>query len=260
MNIFYKWISRIHTQKIKSRQLIEENRKRIYVFVCITIAIPVFIGYGLNYLINKNLLIDAYLNFAVAACLLAIAILMKTTTLGRVIYRFGIAGVATLLIYNVGFGPYGESEALWLIVFPLATFYLFGTREGIAWIVVVILPSAIFVYSPGFFNTYSYPIQFRTALFVAVSLSVILSYILESLRAHFISQIEQKNTELLNALAEVKKLSGLIPICSSCKKIRDDKGFWNQIEIYIRDHSEAEFTHGICPECVEKLYPDTDYL
>lgn len=62
--------------------------------------------------------------------------------------------------------------------------------------------------------------------------------------------------ELNKALSNVKRLSGLIPICSSCKRIRDDKGYWNQIDSYIRDHSEAEFSHGICPECMKKLYPD----
>ena len=62
--------------------------------------------------------------------------------------------------------------------------------------------------------------------------------------------------ELKNALEQVKQLSGMLPICSSCKKIRDDKGYWNQIESYIRDHSEAEFSHGICPECSKKLYPE----
>jgi len=62
--------------------------------------------------------------------------------------------------------------------------------------------------------------------------------------------------DLQEALARVKLLSGMLPICSSCRKIRDDKGYWNQIEVYVRDHSEAEFTHGICPECFKKLYPD----
>lgn len=62
--------------------------------------------------------------------------------------------------------------------------------------------------------------------------------------------------ELRAALAKVNQLSGMLPICSSCKKIRDDKGYWNQIEGYIRDHSEAEFSHGICPECARKLYPE----
>jgi len=54
---------------------------------------------------------------------------------------------------------------------------------------------------------------------------------------------------------EIKVLKGFLPICASCKKIRDDKGYWNQIESYLRDHSEVEFSHGICPDCVEKLYP-----
>jgi PAS domain S-box-containing protein len=62
--------------------------------------------------------------------------------------------------------------------------------------------------------------------------------------------------ELQDALANVKMLRGLLPICSHCKKIRDDKGYWNQIESYIRDHSGVEFTHGMCPECMKKLYPD----
>lgn len=62
--------------------------------------------------------------------------------------------------------------------------------------------------------------------------------------------------ELEMSLKEVKTLSGLLPICASCKKIRDDKGYWNQIESYISKHSEAKFTHGICPECTKKLYPE----
>ena len=62
--------------------------------------------------------------------------------------------------------------------------------------------------------------------------------------------------ELRSALARVRMLSGLLPICASCKKIRDDKGYWNQIETYIRDHSEAHFSHGICPECARKEYPE----
>jgi DNA repair exonuclease SbcCD ATPase subunit len=61
---------------------------------------------------------------------------------------------------------------------------------------------------------------------------------------------------LQEALAKVKQLSGFIPICAACKKIRDDKGFWQQIEQYIREHSEAEFTHSICPDCAKKLYPE----
>jgi hypothetical protein len=61
--------------------------------------------------------------------------------------------------------------------------------------------------------------------------------------------------ELRDALAQVKTLTGLLPMCANCKKIRDDNGYWSSVEKYISTHSEAEFTHGICPECLEKLYP-----
>jgi transcriptional regulator with GAF, ATPase, and Fis domain len=65
--------------------------------------------------------------------------------------------------------------------------------------------------------------------------------------------------ELHTALEEVKILQGILPICSYCKKIRDDKGYWNQIEDYIRKHSDAEFSHSICKKCAEKHYPDLNF-
>lgn len=73
-------------------------------------------------------------------------------------------------------------------------------------------------------------------------------------------QAEEERNRLVErlekALHEVKKLSGLLPICASCKRIRDDRGYWSEIELYIQEHSSAQFTHGICPECMKKLYPE----
>ncbi len=66
--------------------------------------------------------------------------------------------------------------------------------------------------------------------------------------------------DLQEALAKVRKLSGFLPICASCKKIRDDNGYWNQIDAYIREHSDAEFSHGLCPDCVDELYGDQDWF
>ncbi len=68
-------------------------------------------------------------------------------------------------------------------------------------------------------------------------------------------ELERKNSELQKALSEIKTLHGMLPICASCKKIRKEDGSWEQIEVYIRDRSEAEFSHGICDECMQKLYP-----
>jgi hypothetical protein len=71
-----------------------------------------------------------------------------------------------------------------------------------------------------------------------------------------LDQLHRKNEELELALGEVKTLQGLLPICASCKKIRDDKGYWSQIDAYLTKHHEVKFSHGICPDCVEELYPD----
>lgn len=69
------------------------------------------------------------------------------------------------------------------------------------------------------------------------------------------SQLIDKVCQLREALAQVKTLRGIIPICTCCKKIRDDQGYWKQVEIYVRDHSSAEFSHSLCPECVKMIYP-----
>ncbi len=69
-------------------------------------------------------------------------------------------------------------------------------------------------------------------------------------------ELKMANIRLQDALAHVKMLSGLLPVCSSCRRIRDNEGSWVQMELYIRDHSEADFSHGICPECARRLYPD----
>jgi len=81
-------------------------------------------------------------------------------------------------------------------------------------------------------------------------LRFLISYLIETLLFYIVESQRHK------AKREVKKLSGLLPICSHCKKIRDDTGYWNQIEKYIQDHSDAQFSHGICRECADKYYPD----
>lgn len=77
-------------------------------------------------------------------------------------------------------------------------------------------------------------------------------------RKLFEHEREKLIQELQSALTEIKTLTGLLPICSHCKKIRDDKGYWNQLETYIGKHSEAEFSHSICQDCLEEYYPDID--
>jgi len=73
-------------------------------------------------------------------------------------------------------------------------------------------------------------------------------------------KLEEKTIQLENALNEIKTLRGIVPICSHCKKIRDDKGYWNILESYIQKHSDASFSHGMCPECSDELYGNEDWF
>jgi len=95
---------------------------------------------------------------------------------------------------------------------------------------------------------------------ITVSGKAMLCSIIHDISERKLAEAEREKLiiKLQKALAEVKTLRGFLPICSACKKIRDDKGYWNQIESYVRDHSEAEFSHSICPECAKKIYPDID--
>jgi len=74
------------------------------------------------------------------------------------------------------------------------------------------------------------------------------------------NRLEEKNNKLQKALDEVTQLQGLLPICANCKKIRDDKGYWNILETYIEKHSEASFSHGMCPDCNKELYGKQDWF
>ena len=71
-------------------------------------------------------------------------------------------------------------------------------------------------------------------------------------------ELEEKVARLEDAMNQVNTLKGLLPICSYCKKIRDDKGYWNQLESYIGTRADVDFSHSICPECAEKYFPDLD--
>lgn len=116
-------------------------------------------------------------------------------------------------------------------------------------------------------------IQRLYSFFIAALLMLFSSLILvrfEKQISHLISSYEKDNdnytSSLLNekektekALAEIKQLKGMLPICSMCKKIRDDKGYWNNLEVYIEKHSDASFSHGMCVECSDKLYGDENW-
>ena len=106
-------------------------------------------------------------------------------------------------------------------------------------------------------NSTMVPVEVSSRLMQYGQKEVMLNFVRDiSRRRQMKAEREALIQELQNALAQVKTLSGLLPICANCKKVRDDQGYWHNVEIYVRDHAQVEFSHSICDECAEKYYPD----
>jgi K+-sensing histidine kinase KdpD len=165
--------------------------------------------------------------------------------------------VIVLSVLVLGFVDYATGYEFGFFVFyflPVAiaawkvgsiSSYMISILSAIVWFLANIYSSH--AYSSIFFAFWNTIIHLLSFLIVGYATSKI----------RFLLVKERETTQALrDTLDQIKILSGLIPICASCKKIRDDKGYWNQLETYIQEHTEAKFSHGICPECMKKLYPD----
>ena len=103
-----------------------------------------------------------------------------------------------------------------------------------------------------------FPLEFSSVVFENLQGEARTCLIIRDISERKAAEAERERLiqDLKDAMARVNTLSGLLPICASCKKIRDEQGHWHNLEIYIRNHSEAEFSHGICPDCRRRLYPE----
>lgn len=106
-------------------------------------------------------------------------------------------------------------------------------------------------------QTLSYVMGYLVAVFFGYLISWQINRIRRTQYQNYMDELTLRK-ELESALAEVKELQGLIPICANCKSVRDDNGYWSTVESYVSDHSKATFSHSVCPKCAQELYPDLD--
>jgi hypothetical protein len=158
---------------------------------------------------------------------------------------FVVAAILAILLLLAAYitGGIRNYGPLWFFVFPLAALVLLGPMKGSIASLAPIVAALLLQFQPfsRIMRTSYDPvfICIHTASYLVVFL-LALSYELQKERAK----------------KEIRELRGLLPICSSCKRIRDDQGYWNQIEDYIQKRSKAQFSHGLCSECMTRLYPD----
>ena len=233
----------------------EERRKRYFVFTMAVVTIPVVLGYGIVHLFQEGLQ-KSWADLCVAGFLIVTVLVLRRSQNGRYAYRIGVASISVLLLYNITLDLYQGGDILWFYIYPFFAFFLFGIFEGFLWVVFMMILTFIIILFPQLSNSFAFHPEFRLRLIVSLTIVSFTAWLFESLRNKFFIQIQNQKNKLETALNNIRTLQGMLPICSHCKKIRDDKGYWNQIESYIRDHSEAEFSHSICPECAKRFYPE----
>ncbi len=261
----------------------EKTRLRHYT-IFLFLGVPTMLAFGVYDLVATSNPLLCALIFSSGAGLLAGWFALVRWNLGRNVYRANAALFSLLLLYMLVFGGEDGSKILWIYTFPLIALFLLGRREGIFWTAGIGAVSlGLFLAPPGGWNMYPYDVQFKVRFLASFFIVSLVALGFEHLREKYHSELtvekerieEEKKKlvveieerirverekerlirELTGALGKVRRLSGLLPICASCKNVRDDKGYWSEIETYLRDHSEAEFSHGICPSCAKKLYP-----
>jgi hypothetical protein len=248
----------------------EARRRFAFYSVFVALGMPVMIAFaGADFLEGRYLV--SCLTLAAGASLLTGWFSLRVGYEDLRVYRGNAMAFGVMVVYMVMVGGDQGSWALWLFAYPPVVIFLLGEWEGGAWAAASFVPVAVLLWIPlPGWHAYSYPPAFkaRYATMYVVMTTLILAYEvarrryrddmraalrkLEADKQLLSQEIEQRE----RAEAEREMLKGLVPICSHCHRIRDDHGYWSQLEIYMHEHADVEFSHGICPTCLREKYPE----
>ncbi|MBN2343774.1 MAG: hypothetical protein JXR45_19915 [Deltaproteobacteria bacterium] len=237
--------------------------------LCMVLGIPILLFFGISDLGSERPFVNAAPDFAVALLFMIISLLLRKIQHDLFAIRTSMLAISTLLLLNTFHGVGENASALWIYTLPVFSAFLFSKKEGLMWTLFT-AGGAIFIVGGGeAIHAYPYSSSFSFRFATTLILVTILTFTMETLRHKFWRQlqeqkllVEKKNRELSEqafalekALTEIKTLSGLLPICSHCKKIRDDRGYWSDIEHYIISHTDAQLSHSICTTCLKEEFP-----
>ncbi|OGP50094.1 MAG: hypothetical protein A2Y79_07200 [Deltaproteobacteria bacterium RBG_13_43_22] len=198
-------------------------------------------AYWLSRVLKISLLINKFV-IITFLCLLSLFWLYSGGLMGSAPYIFFILLVATVVVIPKG-------SKLFFVLLELLVICILLIIERFA-------PSSIVYYDSPNQQFYDLVISlFLSTILVVTTVHIVfMQYAWEKeSKEKLLAQVIQDKEAIEKAYLEIKQLRGIIPICADCKKIRNDKGYWEQVEQYISDHSQAEFTHSICPNCAKKM-------
>ncbi len=224
---------------IKNRTFIDKTKHNVFIAINF-IFISILTGYGIYNILFSNKFAGIIEVVITSILYLSLYLFVKRITFIITIIMSMVTfyGMSLYLFISGGVGGTG---IFWLFIIPIVYFFFLGLKWGVLLFFIQSI-SIIMIFILSLIRLVEIPYDAKTVtLFLIVSLSELLILISHEI---ILSRYQ----------SQVRTMSGLLPICSSCKKIRDDRGYWNRLEEYIESHSNASFSHGICEECEEKLY------
>lgn len=237
---------------------IDEIRIRVFGFFSASLAIPMLLGYAFYHAFHNQPLTAGF-NILVVLSLTVFFVKLRSIEKTLFIIELNVALFGALFIH-FAFTGIGEGSGLfWTVLYPVLAVFFLGGSKGEFWVGVIGIIILILLFFQDVFGGYPYGHRVLVRWLCIYLMMAILVYGFEHLRQATYDILVDERQKLENALAEIKTLQGIIPICAHCKQIRDDKGIWKQIELYLSQHSDATFSHGICPACSEKLYGHHDW-
>jgi len=225
---------------------------KMYCLFIVVFSTPMII---VNLMQNQNLFAFLVLIFWLTAGAALILIKHRKKT---GIWGTGVLVVTNIFaVYLIYSGGVSNNGHLWVMFIPILTVFVYGTKKGLISLTIMTLFFIImFSYPENLLLKAMYPLDFKIRFIIAFLGLTLFSASAEIARVRATLKLKERNAELKKAITNIKELSGLLPICSHCKKIRDDQGYWSEVEEYLMEHSKADFSHSLCPHCASKLYPE----
>ncbi len=226
---------------------------------------------GLLSICTTPIFIYGYSKWGAPAASFAVLLSVPFFLLNYIIWRiFHSSAFAGNFIIAIGYflflaisiytGGVDSPAIIWTVAIPMVATTICGLRSGFVWFVLVVLKIGILEWMDFHGNHFIHEIPEGRELDIAFCVNTIavvfftffISASSEFYKEKYLKRIRESNEQLQKALDSIRTLKGLLPICAWCKKIRNDKGYWDKLETYVSANTEAEFTHGICPECLSK--------
>lgn len=238
---------------------IEVLRKVVLINFFYTLAGLLVFSFSIITLVENNI-IHFVVDFTLGLFSISLLIWLRKVKDPKYPSRIGVIIAAIFMYYLIISGGPNNITYVWSFTFPLLSIFLLNTQKGAylsLLLIIAIIISIVISYNYNFEPLYSISLSIRI---ICVYFSIMFyAIIMEKTREIVQEKLIESNKNLDKSFHEINTLTELLPICYRCKKVRDDKGYWNQIENYIQDHSETRFSHTLCVECAEKEYGNEEW-